>query len=302
MRSAIALLTIAAVVHGSALAAEDQPTTRNQAGGGDAVLSTTIASRAIQPGEVIVLTVVSLRPLDDVQVRAFERSVPAFGVGERKWQVLVGIDVDVRPGRYTVRVEARASSDTYRDTITLPVRARKFSTRRLRVDPSFVTPPPEAQPRIAEEARLLSALWQTSTASRFWDGAFVRPVPGGSSSRFGALSVFNDQPRGRHNGEDLAGPEGTPVAAPNAGRVALAQDLYFSGNTVVIDHGLGLFSLLAHLSAIDVKQGDSVTAGQQVGRLGATGRVTGPHLHWAVRLNGARIDPISLLATLGKAK
>lgn len=284
MRSAVALLIAAAGIQGPA------------------TLTTSTAARAIRPGEVVVLTIASSRPVDAVQVRAFERDVPAVSAGERTWQALIGIDVDVRPGRHTVDVEARATDGPYRETVTLQVRARTFSTRRLRVDPSFVTPPPEVQPRIDEEARLLSALWRTSTASRLWDGPFVRPVPGASSSRFGALSIFNDQPRGRHNGEDLAGAEGTPIAAPNAGRVALAQDLYFSGNTVVIDHGVGLFSLLAHLSAIDVKNGDTVAAGQQVGRLGSTGRVTGPHLHWAVRLNGARIDPMSVLATLGAPK
>jgi murein DD-endopeptidase MepM/ murein hydrolase activator NlpD len=92
---------------------------------------------------------------------------------------------------------------------------------------------------------------------------------------------------------------GTPIRAPNAGRVAIARDLYFSGNTVVIDHGLGLFSTLAHLSEFEVKEGDRVTAGQVVGEVGATGRVTGPHLHWAVRASGARVDPLSLLALLG---
>jgi murein DD-endopeptidase MepM/ murein hydrolase activator NlpD len=94
-------------------------------------------------------------------------------------------------------------------------------------------------------------------------------------------------------------PAGTPIRAPNAGRVVVARGLYFSGNTVLIDHGLGLFSLLAHLSDFDVQEGDQISPGQIVGRVGATGRVTGPHLHWAVRANGARVDPLSLLDVLG---
>ncbi len=269
---------------------------------GQATLTTTTAARALRPGELVVLTATSAREIDELRVRAFGRDIPAFPVDARRWRALVGIDVDVRPGKYTAEVEARSNVQAYRDAVALLVRARAFATRRLTVDPSFVTPPADVQPRIAEEARLLEALWKTSSPARLWNERFVRPVPGRSSSRFGARSIFNGEPRSRHLGEDLAGPEGTPVLSPNAGRVALAQDLYFSGNTVVVDHGLGLFSLLAHLSAIDVKQGDEVTAGQQVGRLGATGRVTGPHLHWSVRLNGARIDPMSLLATLGAAK
>ena len=94
---------------------------------------------------------------------------------------------------------------------------------------------------------------------------------------------------------------GTPIHSPNAGRIAVARDLYFSGNTVIIDHGLGLFSMLAHMSAIDVHEGDRVTPGQVLGRVGATGRVTGPHLHWAVRAGGARVDPLSVLSVLGQA-
>jgi murein DD-endopeptidase MepM/ murein hydrolase activator NlpD len=111
--------------------------------------------------------------------------------------------------------------------------------------------------------------------------------------------VFNGQSRGSHSGADFLSPAGTPVKAPNAGRVVLARDLYYTGNTVIIDHGLGLFSLLAHLSQIDVKAGDTVAAGDVIGKVGATGRVTGPHLHWTVRDNNARVDPLSLLYVLG---
>ena len=121
-----------------------------------------------------------------------------------------------------------------------------------------------------------------------------------ANSAFGARSIFNGQPRSPHGGADFLSAAGTPVKAPNAGRVALARDLYFTGNTVVIDHGLGLFSLFAHLSAIDVQAGAAVGTGDVVGRVGATGRVSGPHLHWTVRAGGARVDPLSLLEVLGE--
>src|SRR5262249_46646663 len=111
---------------------------------------------------------------------------------------------------------------------------------------------------------------------------------------------FNGQARAPHAGADFPAPVGTPIHAPAGGRIVLARDLYFTGNTVVIDHGLGLFSLLAHLSQIDVQEGASVAADQIVGLVGATGRVTGAHLHWAVRLNDARIDPVGVLAVLGE--
>jgi len=118
----------------------------------------------------------------------------------------------------------------------------------------------------------------------------------------GVRRVFNGQPRQPHAGADLLSPAGTPILAPSDGRVVLARDLYFTGNTVVIDHGLGLFSLFAHLSTIGVHAGDTVPGGATIGLVGATGRVTGPHLHWAMRLNGARVDPLSVLALLPRDK
>jgi murein DD-endopeptidase MepM/ murein hydrolase activator NlpD len=125
---------------------------------------------------------------------------------------------------------------------------------------------------------------------------FVRPVPDVATSRFGTRSIFNGELRRPHGGADFLSSEGAPVKSPNAGRAVAVRDLYFTGNTVIIDHGLGVFSLLAHLSATDVREGDLVSAGQVVGRVGATGRVTGPHLHWAFTVVGARVDPLSVLA------
>src|SRR5205823_9149362 len=133
--------------------------------------------------------------------------------------------------------------------------------------------------RIERDAAALREVWRSTAPERLWTDAFVRPVPGESVSRFGSRSVFNGRARNPHNGGDFLSPAGTPIHAPNAGRVALARDLYFSGNTIVIDHGLGVFSLLAHLSAFDVREGDTVAAGQVVGRVGATGRVTRSEEH-----------------------
>jgi murein DD-endopeptidase MepM/ murein hydrolase activator NlpD len=254
-----------------------------------------VQSRTPRPGELVVLSIALSEPADHVRVHAFHRDLPAFPVGEGVWRALVGIDLDVRPGTYPITVVAGAANRTY----DLLVEPRTFRTRRLTVDEAFVTPPAAEQARIAEEAALLAHVWQSPAGERLWTGEFVRPVPGAANSAFGTRSVFNGKPRNAHGGADFLSPGGTPIQAPNAGRIAVARALYFSGNTVVIDHGLGLFSLLAHLSTIDVHEGDVVTAGAVVGQVGATGRVTGPHLHWAVRANGARIDPLSLLELLG---
>jgi len=254
-------------------------------------------SRASQPGELVVVTIEAPSAITAkarVHVRAFDRDVKAFASGDHRWQALVGIDLDVKAGTYPIT----ASVDDAKAARNLVVAPKTFRTRRLTVNPDFVTPPASEAARIAADAKLLERTWAAAAPERLWT-PFSAPVPQATNSAFGTRSIFNGTPRNAHGGADFLSPAGTPVAAPSAGRVAVARDLYFSGNTVIIDHGLGLFSTLAHLSSIDVHEGDTVAARQLVGRVGATGRVTGPHLHWAVRVAGARVDPLSLLALLG---
>jgi murein DD-endopeptidase MepM/ murein hydrolase activator NlpD len=260
-----------------------------------------LASRALQPGELVVVTLTFPSEPSDVRVTAFGRQLATFDAGAASRRVLVGIDVEQRPGRYPLSVEARLGGAPVQTTQMLVVHAKQFTTRTLRVSPDFVDPPAALGERIAREAQLVRSAYAQSAPERLWHAPFVRPVSDPASSRFGQRSVFNGKPRNRHNGTDFASPAGTPIKAPNGGRVVIADDLYFSGTTVIIDHGLGLLSMLAHLSQLDVRRGDSVTAGQIVGRVGATGRVTGAHLHWALRVAGARVDPMSALALLGPA-
>jgi murein DD-endopeptidase MepM/ murein hydrolase activator NlpD len=215
------------------------------------------------------------------------------------WKALVGIDLDQRPGRYLIEVEAETGPTVLRESRAIVVAPRKFPTRTLRVNPAFVNPSPAELARIRGDQTFLSGVYAASANARLWSSAFVRPVPGEANSSFGTRSVFNGEPRSPHGGTDFLSPTGTPIKSPNAGRIVCARDLYFTGNTVIIDHGLAMFSMLAHLSRIDVKEGDSVQASQIVGLVGATGRVTGPHLHWALSIKGARVDPLSLLALLG---
>lgn len=260
-----------------------------------APLSVTHSARALRPGEVVVLTIAGAGAGAPVDIRAFNNTWRAFPDGEHTWRALVGIDLGTKPGRYDVTITSAGAQVTY----PLTVRARAFPTRRLTVDPALVNPPPDAQARIERERREMDAVWAASPHERLWTDPFARPVPDPANSAFGTHSVFNGEPRSQHSGADFLSPAGRPIKAPNAGRVVIAGSRYFSGNTVVIDHGQGLFSLLAHLSEIDVKAGDLVPAGAVVGKVGATGRVTGAHLHWTVRLNGARVDPLSLLSVLG---
>ena len=258
-----------------------------------------VASRTLAPGELVVLTMTFEREPSSVGVSVFGKHIAAFKMADGRWRALVGIDLALRAGRYTAVIEASAGGTMVRESRVLLVRPRKFATRTLRVDPSFVNPPPDQLERIKRDAVFLRDAYASSAADRLWAGPFVRPVPGEANSRFGTRSIFNGQPRSPHSGTDFLSPAGTPIKSPNAGRVVCARDLYFTGNTVIIDHGLGVFSMLAHLSQLDVKEGETLTAGQIVGLVGATGRVTGPHLHWSLNVSGSRIDPLSALALLG---
>lgn len=264
-------------------------------------IDVSVSARSLQPGELVLLTVSSREPLSAVHVRAFGRPVPAFPTGDQQWQALVGIDIDQKAGLHNVSIDVVTTSGTEQTTYPLQIRPKSFPTRTLRVDPDFVNPPSNLLSRIEEEAALLRAAYNDSAPDRLWRTPFVRPVADPANSRFGSRSVYNGQRRSPHGGTDFLSGAGTPVGAPNAGRVVVARELYFTGNTVVIDHGLGAISLLAHLSRIEVREGDRIEPGQIVGLVGATGRVTGPHLHWALRVSGARVDPLSAIAIVGQS-
>jgi len=257
-------------------------------------------ARSIRQGEVVVFTATTAQPAETMRARALDRDLATFRLDATRWQALLGIDIDTRPGSYEVSFEATSAGHTITATTELTIAAGAFGRRVLKVDNAFVNPSEPAIARITREAAELEQLWMQSEPRRLWDLSFVRPVPDRANGAFGSRSIFNGQPRQPHGGADFLSPTGTPVHAPNSGRIVLARDLYFTGNTVVIDHGLGVFSLLAHLSVMDVHQGELVTRGQIIGQVGATGRVTGPHLHWGVRMNGARVDPLSVLATVGQ--
>ena len=258
-------------------------------------------ARALHPGEVVVLEVrPSLTPLS-IEATAFGHEVQFFeGQSDGVWRGLVGIDLTVEPGAYDVAVRAAVGAGAaVHATYTLEVEPKEFPTRHLRVNPNFVDPPQEVIDRILREADEVAAIFRGASPERLWRGGFAAPVPGRSTSSFGRRSVYNGEPRSPHSGTDFRAGTGVPVKAPNAATVVLTGDLYFSGQVVILDHGWGLYSYFAHLSAVAVDEGDVVTRGQVVGRVGATGRVTGPHLHWTVRLNDARVDPLSLMELLG---
>lgn len=269
-------------------------------------VTVTHKARSLQPGELVVLTIVSDMALTSLDVRAFNRTarvqaLPPTAARPHAWIALVGIDLDARPGTSVVSVSAVSAAGTTVTEHKLAVTAKAFATRRLSVDPNFVNPPASEAARIAKETAAIAAVWTGNDGpDPVPDLAFVAPVPHKANSAFGQRSVFNGEVRSAHTGADFLSPAGTAVKAPAPGKVVLVGNFYFPGGTVVVDHGLGVVSLFAHLSKILVKPGDDVVQGGVVGLVGATGRVTGAHLHWAVRVNGARVDPLSLVAVLGR--
>ncbi len=274
----------------------------NEAGAEDAEISFVHEQRSLQPGEVVLFNVRSDRPLRNLRIEAFGREFPAVDEdGGAAWTGLIGIDLETKPGRYRLILKGEdLSGDSVVVQKSLNIIAKKFPTRSLSVDEKYVTPPPETTARIEKERKRVNAVFASVNLEKHWSGPFRIPVPGEVISGFGKRNVYNGKPRSPHSGADFRGAAGTRIRAPNAARVVLADDLYFSGNTIILDHGLGLYSYLAHMSELLVKEGDQVKAGDVIGKVGATGRVTGPHLHWTVRLVGARIDPLSLVQVLEK--
>lgn len=217
--------------------------------------------------------------------------------GPEGWFGLLGVDLDQAPGEHAAGLTYRyADGRTRLATEAVRVRAKEYPTTRLTVEPKYVELSAADQARADREAKETAAIYATITPEAYWSGPFGVPIAGVTGGRnFGHRRVFNDQPRAPHGGADLKAANGTPVLAANRGRVVLAKELFFSGNAVFVDHGLGVYTVYLHLSAIDVAVGELVEAGQVIARSGATGRVTGPHLHWGAKVLDARVDPFSLL-------
>ncbi|MFQ5930521.1 MAG: M23 family metallopeptidase [Acidobacteriota bacterium] len=255
-------------------------------------------ARSLQPGEVVLITAKSKAPLQSMQGRAFSTMFPFYPTRDQTvWQGLIGIDLETTPGTYRLSLEgATEKGSSIRAQYKLQVMRKEFPTRRLRVAEKYVNPPAEVLARIRKESKRVNDIFEILTPEKIWGGSFLSPVPGAPTSGFGKRSILNDQPRSPHGGTDFNAEAGTPVKAPNKGKVVLASNLYYSGNTVILDHGHGLYSYFAHLSRFAVAEGKTVAPGEMIGYVGATGRVTGPHLHWSVRLNGTRVDPLSLIA------
>ena len=227
-----------------------------------------------------------------------ERFSIAFNNETGTYEGLIGIDMSTSPETYEIKAIATDGDNrVYSSALSLRVEKVNFGTQRLSLPPSVVDLDAKTLERVNRETRKLEALFQTSRNERLWKSVFIRPVEGEISTGFGLTRIINGRRRSQHTGVDLRAEEGTSVLASNHGMVVLVDELFFSGKSVILDHGWGLYSMYFHLSEVLVKEGDLVRPGAILGRVGSTGRSTGPHLHWGIRINGARVDPFSLLRT-----
>src|SRR4051812_24479572 len=249
-------------------------------------------------GNVLRLTVPNEAGISNVSVLWQNKTIPYTRV-DNEWVAVIGVDLDVKAGSYpsTVRVTKKSSNGDVveKRPLTILVKAVKYPTTQLKVADEYVDLSKENADRAVREQKELDGIHGTISKEMYWKEPFVVPIAGETGTNFGHRRVFNGQARAPHAGADLHAATGTPIHATNRGRVVLAKELFFTGNTVIVDHGLGIYSLYAHLSRIDVKRGDVVSNGELVGLAGATGRVTGPHLHWGMRVQGARVDPFTLV-------
>jgi hypothetical protein len=211
------------------------------------------------------------------------------------WFALAGVDVEAPIGPSKLRITAVMLPDEATFERDINIHPAHYRTGRLTVAPKFVEPGPEEQKEIAADSEIKAKLFSATAPEPLWQGSFRAPVKFPPTDSFGTRRMFNGKLASIHKGMDFRAPAGTVVRASNSGIVVLARHLYFEGNCVIIDHGLGLYTLSMHFSRIDVHEGQHVSAGDKLGLSGATGRVTGPHLHWAVRWQNAYLDPAKLL-------
>lgn len=212
---------------------------------------------------------------------------------------LVGIPISSTPQKAVIELEWTDSGGRQQITrIPLQIIEGNYKKEALKVAPKHVSPSPKNLQRIKAEKKEIRRIYTSSSDIRLWYGNFIKPVTSNTTSVFGTQRLFNGELQSYHRGTDLRAKTGTPIYVSNSGIVRLAKNLFYSGNIVIVDHGKGIFTNYAHLSKIKVRVGQHVARGDQIGLSGATGRVSGPHLHWGVKINGSYVDPLQFMIVI----
>lgn len=261
-------------------------------------------------GSLLLVTLRGSKQLGEVSGKWAEKEVPFWRSGVQKGtrtgvdvrHALLGVDLQKPAGTYEFTATATPSTgEATSCRAMVKVEEGHFATENLTVKQQFVEPDPAQAARAEEETKKLRAIYEHVTPERLWSGPFRVPLDGVfKGTNFGRRRVLNGHPGSPHTGVDFPAATGTPVHASQSGRVVLAQELYFAGNTVIVDHGLGIYTFYCHFSEIDAKVGNEVKAGTVIGKVGATGRVTGPHLHWGLSVERARVNALDIVKVLGK--
>jgi murein DD-endopeptidase MepM/ murein hydrolase activator NlpD len=247
-------------------------------------------------GEVVE-TSVSGKDIAAVEGLFGKEKIFFYANGPSSYRAILGADVDAKPAAATLRLSAKTHAGTeVRFDVPVKIKKKSFHQESFNVPPSFDQMTPENLEEIRREQAAFARVFAAPAVERVWETPFIRPVPHQeSASSFGRRRIINGTPRAPHSGLDLSSPAGTEVLAANHGKVVLAGNFFFAGGSVVVDHGGALFTMYFHLSEIRIGEGEVVRKGDVLGLSGATGRVTGAHLHWGARLANARIDPLELL-------
>ncbi len=254
-----------------------------------------------EPLETGTMGLVKVYPPQGVEkIRAYfdGKNIPVFpNHSMEKWPFgcFVPVALTMKPGRTIITFRARVNGESLLYSHPLMIKKKEYPKEFLKVKKKYAEFPPAILKRIRSDQAAVAHACRKITPEIYWQGPFVKPVPGRMTSPFGLRRYFNGQPRSPHSGADFAAPVGTPVKASNRGVVVMARDCYLSGKTLIVDHGYGLFTLYCHLSSFKAAVGDQVPKRAVIALSGKSGRITGPHLHWGVSLLGKRLDPQSLL-------
>ena len=241
------------------------------------------------------------RSLNDLTIRFLDQIIPVIHhpvKGDSTRICLIPIPYKTTPGIRNISIEWSDTKGTHKQLVPIAIQKGRFPSEKLNVTASRVIPPQKELKRIKREQAEIKEIYSYSEPLRTWNVPFQRPTEGKITSPYGSQRLLNGKLHRYHTGVDFRASMGTPIFASNSGVVRLAKNLYYSGNQVVLDHGEGLFTSYSHLSRIDVRKGQLVKKGQMIGQSGATGRVSGPHLHWAVKLHNVNVDPLGFIATL----
>jgi murein DD-endopeptidase MepM/ murein hydrolase activator NlpD len=250
--------------------------------------SIVLSPKKVGPGDIMTVSVKNTTgPVEG----SFNGKHLYFNPAKNAFKSVVGIDLKTDPGTYPLSLTVDGQSPT----LDVVIAKKKYPVQKLKLPEDMVVLSPENEARAEREQRKMAAIWPFDSL-RVWQGSFINPLPGKPlGTPFGVRRIINNIPKNPHSGVDITADEGDPVKAPNDGVVILVEDQFYSGNSIVLDHGQGIYTMFFHLSKIKVKYGQAVRKGDVIALVGSTGRATGAHLHWGVRVQGAKVDPLALI-------